>query len=179
MSDMPDSLLDGRIPPDIHVGQLPGPDRAKWPENFFRDEIVWSPSKTRFALAYSIAEASMNNEMGCVLWGEQRADGTAILGNPRWVHACCWEKPWCVWLDDDIFVFKAQEGSGSKVQLPLVIVHVTKGFALMPDTNDVNSSPNQVACLPANVRWRSFRELADSSAYRLSKWLTRKPSVRT
>ena len=61
-----------------------------------RDEAVWSPSNSRFALAYSIAEVRMNNSIGCVLWGAQREQGTAILGNPGNVHACCWDMPWCV-----------------------------------------------------------------------------------
>jgi hypothetical protein len=148
------------IPPDILIDQLPGPKRSKWPARLLRDEAVWSPSNSRFALAYSIAEARMNNEIGCVLWGVRRERGTAILGNPAHVCACCWDIPWCVWLNDEAFVFKAQAGSGRKVHLPLVIVHISEGFALVPNTDNLESWPNQVASLPANVRWQNIRELS-------------------
>jgi hypothetical protein len=145
------------IPPDIDIDRLPGPKRGKWPENFFRDWIVWSPSNARFALAYCISEIGLNNDIGCVLWGEKGEHGTRILGNPKHVHACCWDIQWCTWLDDEVFVFKAYDKAGQ----PLVIVHVTKGFTLL--TGDW---PDQVKGLPADVRWQAISGLRASISAR-------------
>jgi hypothetical protein len=140
--ELPAERTDG-IPSGIRLEKLPGPNRGEYPANFFRDEVVWAPSRKRFALAYSIAEARMNDEAGCVLWGETQANRTRILGNPEGIYACCWASPWCVWLNDDIFVFKVRYFDGV-VYVPLVAVHVEEGWAVIPGTCDLNSRPAQM-----------------------------------
>ena len=93
--------------PGIDVDRLPGPTRGRHPTLYFRDEPVWSPDGCRVALAYSITEASMANEGGCILWGTLRDGLIAIDGNPSGITACCWTSPWCSWLDHQTFIFKA------------------------------------------------------------------------
>lgn len=131
------------IPPDISLETLPGPKRGEYPALFFRDEIVWSPSRNRFALAYTIAEASMNNEIGCVLWGSCGGNSTTVLGNPEGIYACCWNSPWCVWLNDDVFLFKAQRYDEHRLHIPLVAVSISTGFSVLPGTNNSESIPSQ------------------------------------
>src|SRR5262249_21345279 len=125
--------MDG-IPRDLVLDELPGPKRGQNPILYFRDEIVWAPGERYFALAYTIAEASMMNEIGCVLWAS--FDGrTTVLGNPKGLYACCWNTPWCTWLDHETFVFKSQYSDGKKRYVPLVVINVTRGYAVLPGTN--------------------------------------------
>jgi hypothetical protein len=135
------------IPPDIVLDDLPGPNRGQPPALYFRDEVVWAPSRKHFALAYTIAEASMMNEIGCVLWASFNGHASVTLGNPKGLYACCWKSPWCVWLNEESFVFKAQSSDGKTRCVPLVVINITKGYAVLPGTNSVDSWPSQVkAC---------------------------------
>jgi hypothetical protein len=103
------------FPFGLNVDALPGPTRGMSPALYFRDEVVQSPNGDRFALAYTICEASMCNEVGCVAWG-QVVDGSAqVQGNPAGLIATCWYTPWCVWLNEHAFVFKTQTGKNGDV----------------------------------------------------------------
>jgi hypothetical protein len=126
------------IPSDIDIEKLPGPNRGDSPALYFRDEIIWSPQKQYFTLAYTIIEASYGNSVGHILWGMYDGKNSKIFGNPKDMAASCWKQPWCKWLDDNSFVFKAQKYYGKSTYVPLVIVHVDKGFAVLPGSNDTN-----------------------------------------
>jgi hypothetical protein len=126
------------IPNDIDIEKLPGLKRGDHPVLYFRDEIIWSPKKQYFALAYSIIEATYGNEVGYVLWGMYDGKNSKILGNPKNIVASCWKQPWCKWLDEMSFVFKAQIYKDKSTHVPLVIVHIDKGIAVLHDTNDIN-----------------------------------------
>src|SRR5438034_1327158 len=125
--------------PALDLDSLPGPKRGVSPAIFIRDEPVFSPSRKHFALAYTIAEASMGNEIGCLLWGSVVRGEITTLGNPEGVHATCWYSPWATWLDDETFVFKAQQYDGKRLHLPLVVVRIGKGFAVLPGTSNGES----------------------------------------
>ena len=123
------------LPKNIVLEQLPGPKRGDWPALYFRDEVAWSPSRTHLALAYTICEASMCNEVGCILWAEVDGGKATILQNPDSMVASCWRSPWCRWLNESIFVFKSQWYNGENLCLPLVAIHVNKGFQVLAGTN--------------------------------------------
>lgn len=130
--------------PGIALDKLPGPARGKYPALYFRDEIVWSPSKQYLSLAYTINEASMCNDIGCILWASFELGRATVLGNPTNFYACCWDSPWCIWINDQTFVFKVQHYDGRKLHLPLVAVNVFQGFAILPNTNHSKSRPTQI-----------------------------------
>lgn len=131
--------------PDIDLDDLPGPPRGKHPCLYFRDEVVWSPDRLHFALAYSISEASMGNEIGCILWGRTIEGGTHFVANPRDVYASCWCSPWCSWLSAEAFVFKAQLYDGAKLHVPLVVVRFSGDFAVLPGTDNLESRHSDVS----------------------------------
>ena len=136
--------------PTLDLDSLPGPRRGVSPAIYIRDEAVFSPSGKHFALAYTIAEASMGNEIGCLLWGEVTRGETTVLGNPEGVHATCWYSPWAAWLDDETFVFKAQQYDGKRLHLPLVAIRIGKGFSVLPGTSNGESRPSEVRAAPAS-----------------------------
>jgi len=136
------------IPRNIDLASLPGPKRGVYPALHVRDEITWSPSSKRFALAYTICEASMSNDIGCIAWGEAGNDRTVILGNPQDIHATCWYTPWAVWVSELVFVFKAQLYCAPRIHLPLVAIHVERGFHVFPCTNNGDSRPSGSVILP-------------------------------
>lgn len=132
------------IPSDIDIEKLPGPVRGKYPALYFRDEVSWSPSGRRFALAYTIAEASYGNEIGCLLWAESANGHSQVLGTLHTVHACCWRSPWCSWLDDETFVFKAQSYTEGQLFTPVVAINVRGRFAVIPSTQAATVWHDQV-----------------------------------
>jgi hypothetical protein len=123
------------LPENIVLDQLPGPRRGKHPALYYSDDAVWSPSRRHIALAYTICEASMCNDVGCILWAKVIGNRATIIENPDGVLASCWQSPWCRWIDDESFVFKAQKYNGKTTCIPLVAIHVTKGFQVIPGTN--------------------------------------------
>jgi len=123
------------LPKNIVVDRLPGPSRGKYPALYFRDEPVWSPDRTHLALAYTICEASMCNEVGCILWAEVSGSTARIIENPDGVLASCWQSPWCRWLSEEVFVFKSQKHNGRTICVPAVVVHMQKGFQVLEGTN--------------------------------------------
>lgn len=127
------------IPPDLVLDELPGPKRGQAPALYFQDEVIWSPDQKHFALAYTIMEVTMMNNVGLVLWGSFDGHKTTILGNLPGLCASCWERPWCKWLKADAFVFKAQGYDGRTCHVPLVVIHVTKGFAVLAGMDTVDS----------------------------------------
>lgn len=132
------------FPLGLDLDSLPGPRRGVSPALYVRDEFVFSPSISKFALAYSIAETSMCNEIGCLLWGETGFHGATVLGNPAGVYVTSWRSPWAVWLDDESFVFKAQQYERGRLHVPLVTIHLKLGFAVLPGTNKAESCPSDV-----------------------------------
>lgn len=136
------------LPAGIDVETLPGPTRGGWPALYFRDETVLSPSGGHFALAYSIAEASFSNEVGCVAWGEV-VDGAAKLqGASADIHVTCWFSPFTVWIEEQTFVFKAQAYDGATLHMPLVVIDISRGFAILPQSNNHWSRPGDVTSPP-------------------------------
>ena len=118
----PHELVMNIFPADLFLDKLPGPKRGESaPYVAYRDEIIWSPNHAFFALAYTIAEVSMCNEQGCVAWGSTEDQRTTILGNPPKVYAFCGASPWCIWLNDETFIFKAYCHNGKKGHMPLVV----------------------------------------------------------
>ncbi len=58
------------IPKNIELEKLPGSRVNGNRTMYFRDQIIYSPNKEYFALAYSINEVSNGNEVGFLSWGE-------------------------------------------------------------------------------------------------------------
>jgi hypothetical protein len=121
---------------------------------YFRDEAVWSPGKGHIALAYTITEASMMNDIGCVLWGSVADDHLTIFQNPAGVYACCWRSPWCAWHGDDLFVFKLQFFDGKAKRIPLVAIHLARGFAVVPNSNTTDVWID--AAIPSSLPFTPF-----------------------
>jgi hypothetical protein len=142
------------LPDTIVIEELPGPMRGEYPALYFRDDVVWSPQRTHFALAYTICEASMNNEVGCILWARIENSKAKILQNPDGVLASCWRSPWCRWLDEEVFVFKAQTYNGKTTCVPLVAIHVSSGFQLLPGTNTTDRWIDEASAVSEN--WTPF-----------------------
>lgn len=131
--------------PDIDLDDLSGPPRGEYPCLYFRDEVVWSPDGVHFALAYSITEASMGNEIGCIFWGRVAGGVSELVANPQEVYACCWSSPWCSWLEARTFVFKAQRYDGTRLHVPLVVVRFPGDFAVLPGTDNLESRHQEVS----------------------------------
>ncbi|MRX27627.1 hypothetical protein [Kangiella sp. HZ709] len=55
------------------------------------------------------------------------------------VFASCWRSPWCKWISNDTFAFKAQRYFNNKVNIPIVIFNVNRGFAILPESNEPNN----------------------------------------
>ena len=128
-----------RLPKNLHIDDLPGPKRGEFPALYFRDEPVWSPKKRHIALAYTITEASLMNDVGCILWGTVEAGNLTSFENPSGVYAACWRSPWCTWLSDEHFVFKLQHFDGKVKRIPLIAVHLREGFAVGPHSNTTDT----------------------------------------
>jgi hypothetical protein len=145
--------------PGLDLDSLPGPKRGVSPAIYFRDEAVFSPSGRYFALAYTIVEVSMGNEIGCLLWGRIADRETTILGNPEGVYATCWYSPWANWLDDETFAFKAQRYDGKRLHLPLVVIRIGSGFTVLPGTSHGRSRPFDITFVPAQFELYEARSL--------------------
>ena len=130
------------IPVDINLEALAGPNREDL--IYGSDSISWSPERKHFALAYSISEITMGSYAGPVFWGECLNGISTVLANPYRVGAACWFGDWCHWLDELTFVFKAQISNGGPWQIPLVCVSFTKGYSVIPNTNNLQSRPQQI-----------------------------------
>jgi hypothetical protein len=124
--------MDEAIPAEIDLNKLPGPTRGVYPALYFRDEIVYSPSGRHFALAYSICEHSYGNEVGMALWGEMD-QGRLTRSQPiQGLTVCCWQAPWCRWIDDDTLLCKAQRSTRHGVTVPDVLIRTGEFFAVIP-----------------------------------------------
>lgn len=124
------------FPANIDLQTLPGPKRGEPPTLYARDEIVWSPDHRHFAVAYTICEASMCNYVGQFLIGRFTCDRGILIFNPVRVLASCWQSPWCRWLDNSVFVFKAQHYVSNRLRVPLVLAHVDAGFCVVAGSDD-------------------------------------------
>jgi hypothetical protein len=107
------------FPLGLDIDALPGPTRGVSPALYVRDEVVLSPAGDWFALAYTIFEASICNEVGHVAWGQVVNGSARIQENPPGLIAICWYRPWCVWLHPRAFVFKTQRYSRGRLYMPL------------------------------------------------------------
>ena len=134
--------MHNNIPTDLNLEALPGPKRQDIV--YGSDSISWSPERKHFALAYSIMEITMGNYVGPVLWGEYSNGISNVLANPYKVGVACWFGDWCHWLDEQTFVFKAQVSNGDPWQIPLVCVSFTAGYSVIPNTNNLQSRPQQI-----------------------------------
>lgn len=141
------------VPENIDFDSLAGPKRGKGVTQYFQDEIVYSPSGKYFALAYTIAEASMCNDVGCIAWGEMSGSDAIIMVNPEGVYASCWRSPWCIWLSDEEFMFKAQIRTESGANTPNVVISHEEGVAIVPNSN----SPEWWCTAPSTTSLRYQR----------------------
>lgn len=136
------------IPSAIDLESLPGPARGKWPAGYFRDDVVWSPTKEFFALAYSIAEVSMCNDVGCLLWGAHRNAKAEILHNPQQLRVSCWRVPFCKWIDESTFVVKAQRIGPKGARTPAIAIQVHRGFEIVPNSSSANDWIDEITKVP-------------------------------
>ncbi len=146
------------IPSDILLDNLSGPKRGKEPYQSFKDEISWSPKGSYFVLAYTIAEVSMLNYLGCLAWGSVHDGKTNILGNPQKIYVG-WQTDWCIWLNDETFVFKVEHYDGKKTHIPLVVVNIQEGFAVIPNTNNTFSKPSHLSNFVASFMIKNAESL--------------------
>jgi len=143
------------IPKNIRIDKLPGPKRGIHPTLYFQDEIVWSANRNHFALAYSITEASICNDVGCILWAEVKNGKANIIQNPKGVLASCWQSPWCRWLSDDIFIYKSQRYNGKSTCIPVVAIHILHGFQVIEGTNSAEKWLDDIPNIENN--WIKFK----------------------
>ncbi len=144
------------IPENIDVEKLPGPKRGTFPALYFQDEIIYSPNSKHFALAYTITEASMGNDIGCIAWGSMQGTEGHVIENPAKFHASCWQSPWCKWISEEAFVFKAQKYAGNSVHVPLVVIDLAKGYCVLPGSNEPDLwLPER---LPESLSFKKYNE---------------------
>jgi len=94
----------------------------------YKSEVVWSPNGQYFALAYTIAEASMCNELGHFAFG-RAGENPAVFRAIDNVSVDCNFSPWCRWLSETCFVFGTQLYIPAKKNsfMPIVAIDVYKG----------------------------------------------------
>jgi len=147
-----ETLRDIRsVPENIDLESLPGPQREKLLYSY--DEYICSPESTYFALAYSVDEISMMNNVGCIAWGKIELDKAVIKHTSSTVCATCWRSPWCIWLNEKEFMFKSQYYTDGQNKLPNIVVNMDKGVAIVPDSNttewwDENPSVSGLSYIP-------------------------------
>ncbi len=125
-----------QIPSNLNLDKIIGPlDRTADYARNYRDEIVYSPTKKYFALAYTICEISMGNEVGCVAWGSITNGIACIEEAPTNTGAACWRAPWCKWVSEDTFIFKVNKYIAGETKIPCIAVNMNKGIALINGTN--------------------------------------------
>ena len=131
------------IPEGLDLDSLPGPKRGEHPALYFRDEAIWAPNGSHFSLAYTITEASMGNDVGCVAWGALNAGGQAELTVVEGVVASCWRSPWCLWLDNHQFRFKAHVAdlTANRTHVTLVVFDLRGRFGVLSESDMPDSWP--------------------------------------
>jgi hypothetical protein len=117
----------------IDMESLPGPKRSGLV--YYRDEIVWSPNHKYFALAYSICEVTMGNEVGIASWGTVQNGKARIVRTSMPFSIWGNHRPWCKWLNDEVFICKASRYNDNTLYVPLVAIDVHRGFRVIPETN--------------------------------------------
>lgn len=148
------------MPIGLDIESLPGPRRGVSPAIYFHDEIIASPSCRSFVLAYTIYEATFGSNVGQIAWGRIVAGRAKIVATPK-LAVCCWSQPWAVWLDDETFVFKAGRRDGKRTHVPLVVINLESGFAVIPGTDHDASRPTGVDSPPAK-----FKPFSDAALVR-------------
>jgi hypothetical protein len=129
----PPKNKEDEIVSSIDIESLPGPKRSGLA--YYRDEIVWSPLRRYFALAYSICEVTMCNEIGLASWGTVQNGKAIIMRNSMPFSIWGNHRPWCKWLNDEVFICKANRYNDNTLYVPLVAIHVHRGFQVIPETN--------------------------------------------
>jgi hypothetical protein len=127
---------ENEIVNSIDMESLPGPKRSGLV--YYRDEIVWSPNHKYFALAYSICEVTMGNEVGRASWGTVQNGKAKIMANSMPFSIWGNHRPWCKWLNDEVFICKAYRYNDDTHYFPLVAIHVHRGLQVIPGTNTLN-----------------------------------------
>ena len=146
------------LPINIEIEHLHGPNRNKWPEDTFREDVVFSPNGEQIALAYSISEISIYKEVGHILWARIKGGYAEEIQNPKGILALCWHSPWCHWVNNHIFLFKVWYEHKRKISAPLVAIDLEKGFQLIPGSNSRNSWVTDICEI--NGKWTKFSQRA-------------------
>jgi hypothetical protein len=150
--------------PDIDFSLVAGPKRGPVPEGYDYDQAFWSPDKKHVVMGYSITEARMGTYVGRFLWASVTNGRVAIIGNPSEVFASCWHSPWCAWLDEQAFALKTYLYRGPQLQTPTAIIHVQRGFAVLPFTS--KSALSRGPSIGSTLNYQAFSDHAFSDAVR-------------
>ena len=98
----------------------------------------------------------MGNDVGCVAWGMVQGGQGHILQNLVKLHASCWQRPWCKWFSNDVFVFKSQHYANNSIRVPLVAIHIDQGYSVLPDSNETDIwLPEN---MPSNIAFKKYNE---------------------
>jgi hypothetical protein len=125
-----------RLLASIQIEKLPGYVRGKDPARIYRDEVTWAPNRKHWALAYTIFEATMCNDVGHLAWGSQNGD-TALFQTIVSIQVGCGHYPWSKWISETCFVFGAQLYVPKKKTslTPIVAIDVYKGHHVYYKSN--------------------------------------------
>jgi len=126
--DLERMVPDEQFISSVGLKTLPGGLRDE-SSAFYRDEVVWAPSGLNFALAYTIREVSMNNQVGHLAWGSRRKKDPFLIKALPEISVDCSNTPWCRWLSDTCFVFRAQKHLPNKKTFidPLIAIDIKLG----------------------------------------------------
>jgi hypothetical protein len=117
--------------PDINLDALPGPDRNRWD---LRDEVFWSPGRSRFVVVYSISEYRMGWEVGLLCWGHMLGSATVVDYTLTRPLVACWTTS-CRWITEDVFAIRGVHAVHLlRYTTPLILGHATRGFFIIPDS---------------------------------------------
>ncbi len=121
---------------DIQIENLPGYLRGSDPARLYRDELVWSPNKKHWTLAYTIFEATMGNDVGHLAWGSKNRNAQLFHSIVN-VQVGCGQSPWARWISETCFVFGAQLYiPKTKTSLtPIVAIDIYKGHSVYYKSN--------------------------------------------
>lgn len=92
----------------------------------------------------------MMNEMGRIIWGRIAGETVHVSGQMQKHLVYCWEQPFANWVDDNCFVVKIDNGSGS---YPLLAVDLEKGIQKIEGTDNLNSRASQVEKNAISKNW--------------------------
>ena len=117
------NIIDG-LPEGINLEGFRVANANPWS----RDETVLGPDGHSFAAAFDIAEVTMMNDMGGVVWGEFRNSMPQITGHLPARSIACWGRPFCKWVTSHVFVVKLTD---KRRHYPLLAIHTQRGFQIV------------------------------------------------